>query len=186
MALVSFLNISEIELIGFKHVGKDPKISRFSQFYSPETISIGDNVRIDDFCIFSGNITIGSHIHISSYSALYGKSGIELRDFSGLSPRTTLFSESDDFNGDYLIGPQHNKNFTNVKKGKIILEKYTQTGANVIVLPGVTIGQGSVIGALSLVNCNIPEWSVFGGIPARFIKTRSRNLLKIIKDYKDL
>lgn len=185
MALVSFLSTSEIALIGFKYVGKDPKISRFSQFYSPETISIGDNVRIDDFCILSGNISMGSHIHISAYSALFGKSGIELNDFTGLSPRTTLFSESDDFSGDYLIGPQHNKKFTNVKHGKIILEKYTQTGANVIVLPGVTIGQGSVIGALSLVNCNIPEWSVFGGIPARFIKPRNRKLLDIIKIYND-
>lgn len=55
-------------------------------------MQIGDNVRIDDFCILSGEITLGSNIHIGAYSALYGSMGIELENNTGISPRSTLFS----------------------------------------------------------------------------------------------
>lgn len=68
----SFYSISELKLLGLKRLGQNVYISRKSSIYSPENISIGDNVRIDDFCILSGNITLGNYIHIAAYTALYG------------------------------------------------------------------------------------------------------------------
>lgn len=62
--------------------------------------AIGNNVRIDDFYILSGKLTLCNNIHISSFCALYGSNGIIMNDFSGLSPRTTIFSASDDFTGE--------------------------------------------------------------------------------------
>ena len=82
----SFYNIEELNEIGFKSVGKNVQISKKTSFYSPEQISIGNNVRIDDFCILSGNIILGSFIHIAAYSGLYaGNAGILMGDFSGIS-----------------------------------------------------------------------------------------------------
>ena len=76
----SFYSECELQEIGFLSVGKNVLISRKCSIYSPEKISIGNNVRIDDFCILSGSIKLNSNIHISAYCALYGAKGIELMD----------------------------------------------------------------------------------------------------------
>lgn len=80
----SFYSRSELEHIGFATIGKNVLLSRKASIYSPAMISIGDNVRIDDFCILSGCIGIGSQVHISAYVALYGGMGITIEDYSGV------------------------------------------------------------------------------------------------------
>ena len=97
----SFYTLEELQSIGFKQVGENVFISRKASFYDVENIHIGNNVRIDDFCILSGKITLGSFIHISAYCVLYGANGIELEDYSGLSARCTVYSASDDFSGNF-------------------------------------------------------------------------------------
>lgn len=154
-------------------------ISRFCRIYGAEKICIGDNVRIDDFCILSGDIVLGNNIHISAYSVLYGSNGIEFKDNSGCSARTTIYSAMDDFSGDYLIGPMQPVEFTNVTGGRVIIGEYVQLGAHCLVFPNLTIGEGSVVGALSLVTHDIPEWSICVGIPAKKIRDRSKLLLAL-------
>lgn len=173
----SFLREDELALKGFRKIGDNVLISRFAQFYGTEQMEIGNNVRIDDFCMLSGRIKIGNFVHISAYNALYGALGITINDFSGISPRCTLFSATDDFSGDYLIGPMIKKEFTNVFGGEIVIKKYCQIGAGCIVLPNITIGEGSVTGAMSLVNESLDEWFIYIGIPAKKLKERKRNLL---------
>lgn len=176
----SFYSERELLEIGFKSIGKNVKLSRKASIYSPDEISIGDNVRIDDFCILSGSITIGSNIHISAYVALYGAKGIVIRDFSGISPKSTVYSAMDDFTGDYLIGPIHPSEVTNVYGGTVIINKYVQIGCNSVIFPNLKIGEGSVIGAFSLVNRNVEEWGVYYGIPAKRQKDRSKKLLNLL------
>ena len=173
----SFFSNDELQEFGFRKVGFDVLISRFARFYTPHLIEIGDNVRIDDFCILSGSITLGSNIHISAYSGLYGKYGIEMKDYSGLSPRCTILSASDDFSGNFMIGPMIRKNFTNVTGGKVLLEKYVQIGASSVIFPNLTIGEGVAVGAFSLINKSLDSWGIYAGIPSKFIKVRSKNLL---------
>lgn len=173
----SFYSQEELSTLGLKSYGTNVKISRFARFYSPEKISIGDNVRIDDFCIISGNVTIGSHIHISAYVALYGSMGIELEDYTGISPMTAVYSAMDDFGGDYLIGPIHPEEKTHVNGGKVTIKKYSQIGTHCIVFPNLTIGEGSVVGACSMVRHNTEPWTIYVGIPAHKLKERSRGLI---------
>lgn len=174
----SFYSLSELAEIGFKKYGKEVFISRFASFYSPELMEFDDNVRIDDFCILSGSIKLRSYIHISAYCALYGKLGIEMQDFSGLSPRCTILSATDDFSGEYLIGPMIDKKFTNVNGGKILIKKYAQMGAGCIILPNVTINEGVAVGAMSLINKSLDEWSIYKGIPAKYHMRRRKELLE--------
>ncbi len=176
----SFYEKNEIENIGFKSIGKNVFISRFARFYGAENMTIGDNVRIDDFCVLSGDISLGSFIHISAFCALYGKKGIEIKDYSGLSPRTTIFSETDDFSGEYLINPMCPEWTTNVTGGKVILEKYVQIGAGSILMPKINIGEGSVVGAMSLVKKDLASWGIYAGVPAKIIKQRQKGLLKYV------
>lgn len=179
--MTSFYSEEELSGLGLKSYGQNVLISKKSSIYTASHISIGDNVRIDDFCILSGNIKLGSHIHISAYVALYGANGIELEDYTGVSPRSTIFSAMDDFSGDYLIGPIHPQELTNVTGGKVIVKKYSQIGANCIIFPNLTIEEGSVIGAMSLVIRSTSAWTINVGIPINKIKTRKTKLLKLIK-----
>lgn len=175
----SFLSSNELQDIGFKSLGENVNISRHAQFYQPENMHIGSNVRIDDFCILSGHITLKNTIHISAYCALYGAYGITVMDNAGMSARTTIFSASDDFSGEYLIGPLVDSALTNVQGGKVVLSEFTQIGAHCVVLPCCTISTGTVIGANSLVTDSTDEWSIYAGSPAKKINIRSKNLLHL-------
>lgn len=174
-----FLTPNQLRDLGLKSFGENVLISDKASIYSPHLISIGSHVRIDDFCILSGEITLGSYIHIGAYCGLYGKFGIRMDDFTGLSPRCTLFSASDDFSGDYLISPMVPEEFTNVFGGMIIINKFSQIGAGTIILPDVTIEVGVAVGAMSLVTKSLVSWSIYGGCPVRLLKKRSLNLLEL-------
>ena len=176
----SFYSESELKEIGFRFIGKQVKLSRKASIYSPQTITIGDNVRIDDFCILSGNITIGSNIHISAYVALYGSMGIVMEDYSGISPMSVVYSAMDDFSGNYLIGPIHPAETTNVNGGAVRICRFVQVGSNTIIFPNITINEGAVVGACSLVNKDIEEWSINYGVPATKHKTRNRMMLRFV------
>lgn len=180
MAITSFYSEEELLSMGFKSIGKGCCISRKASFYGVSRMSIGDNVRIDDFCILSGNITLGSHIHISAYVALYGAEGIVLEDYTGISPRGTIYSAMDDFSGNYLIGPIHPEEYTNVKGGLVTVRKYSQIGANSVVFPNLTIEEGVVVGACSLVRHSLDAWGIYVGTPVKRLKDRSKQLLKFI------
>lgn len=177
----SFYTKEELGTLGLKSYGDNVLISRKVSIYSPQKISIGNNVRIDDYCLLSGEITFGNNIHISAYSALYGAMGIEFKNNSGCSARTTIYSAMDDFSGDYLIGPMQPENKTHVTGGKVTIGEYVQLGAHCLVFPNLTIGSGSVVGALSLVTKDIPEWGIYVGIPAKFLRERSKTLINLSK-----
>jgi acetyltransferase-like isoleucine patch superfamily enzyme len=182
----SFYSEDELQAIGFKSIGTNVLISRRCSIYGADKISIGNNVRIDDFCILSGNIFLKDYIHISAFCALYGKFGIEIDSYSGLSARSIIYSAMDDFSGEYLINPLIPSELTNVTGGKVILKRFVQLGANCIVFPNVTVNEGVVTGAFSLVNKDLVEWTVNVGIPTRVIKNRSKNCIEKLNNFEKL
>ena len=179
----SFYNQEELKELGLKKIGDNVLISKKASIYSPNTIEIGDNVRIDDFCLLSGNICIKNNVHISAYTALYGGGKIIIGNYCGCSPRCTILSVSDDFSGEHMIGAIFDK-YTNVTKGKVILEDYVQLGANTVVLPNTTIKEGTVTGAMTFVKKNLDSWGIYAGIPATLKKKRSKKILLKIKEYE--
>lgn len=181
----SFYSQEELDTIGFKSIGSNVLISRYARFYGVENMEIGSHTRIDDFCILSGQVKLGNYNHISAYCALYGKFGIELEDYSGLSPRCTVFSATDDFSGDYLIGPLVNPDYIKLIGGKVLIKKHSQLGSNCVVLPQVTIHEGVAVGAMSLINKDLTAWKVYTGIPVKVLKDRSKKLLTYIENNSD-
>jgi len=92
----SFYQQQELAELGLKSYGKNVIISRKCSIYGASNISIGNNVRIDDFCVLSGKIEIGNFVHIAAASLLFGgEHGIIMEDFSGLSSRCVIYAESD-------------------------------------------------------------------------------------------
>lgn len=182
----SFLSPAELRKLPFKSIGHHVLISRKASFYNMKDISIGNHVRIDDFSILSGKISLGSYIHISAQCALYGTCGILMDNFSGLSPGSKVFSVTDDFSGNYMIGPMIPEKYTNVSGGKVIICKYVQIGSGSIILPNLTVGEGIAIGALSLVNKSLDPWGIYAGIPVKRIKNREKSLIKLASKFKTL
>ena len=74
------------------------------------------------------------------------------------------------------------KEFTNVIGGKVFIKKYCQIGSNCVVLPNLVIFDGVAVGAMSLINKTLDPWGIYGGIPAKFIKQRSRDMLNFVLD----
>jgi len=180
----SFLSEKELLEMGFRKIGNDVNISRKASIYTPESIEIGNHVRIDDFCILSGEIKIASYIHISAYTALYGKFGIELDDFVTLSGRVLVYSQTDDYSGEFMTNPMVAGEFINVSGGKVNFHKHSIVGAGSIILPSVTLHEGACVGAMSLANKDIPEWTIYAGIPAKMIKKRNQKILDLEKEFK--
>ena len=124
-------------------------------------------------------IHIGKYVHIAIYSSLIGQKKILLEDFAGLSSRVSIYSSSDDYSGNSLTNPTVPNEYKNVIHGSVILKRHVIIGAGSIILPNVTIGLGAAIGALSLVNKDCDEFSIYSGVPAQYIKARSRKILEL-------
>ena len=178
----SFYSRNEIKNLGFKIVGENVLISRKASIYKPSEITVGSNVRIDDFCILSGRINIGSFIHISAYSALYARFGIVLEDFVTISGKTLIYSQTDDYSGEFMTNPTLPDHLTNVTGGEVNVKKFAIVAAGCVIFPGVTIHEGAVVGAMSLVNKDLEAWKIYAGIPAKLIKDRKKDILKIYKN----
>ena len=175
-----FLNEDEIDRIGFKFIGSNVKISADSRFYNPEKISIGDNSRIDDFCVLSDNVTIGKNVHITVHCSIAAPvAEVIISDFVGIAAGTRIFSSSDDYSGDALTNATVPKKFTKVTHAEVKIGKHVIVGAGCVVFPGVEIQEGCSIGSMSLVNKSTYSWGIYVGIPAIRIKERKKNLLDL-------
>ena len=179
---MAFLTEEQIKAMGFRHVGKNCLLSDKASYYNCNNIIIGNNVRIDDFCVLSagiGGIEIGSHIHIAVYSSLIGAGKIVLKDFCNISSKVAIYSSNDDYSGQFMTNPTVPSRYTNVMSSDVIIGKHVIVGSGSVILPGVTLETGVAVGALSLVNKNCSEFGVYIGAPAKRIKERKRDLLDL-------
>ena len=180
----SYYTDKELKNADFKSIGKNVSISKNCTIIGLSNISIGNNVRIDGYCtiIATGELNIGSYVHIGAYCALFAKYGITIKDFCGLSQGVKIYTGSDDYGGEYLTNPTIPAKYTsNKNRGKVILNKHVLIGSGSVILPNVTIGKGSSVGALSLVSMSLDKWGVYFGSPVKKIKNRSKKLLELEK-----
>jgi acetyltransferase-like isoleucine patch superfamily enzyme len=182
----SYYAESELAQLGFRQLGANVLISRFARIYSPETISVGNHVRIDDFCVLSGGagIVLGNYVHVAAFCALYGAASIVLEDFSGLSARVTVYTASDDYSGKSLTNPTVPARFKPLgERAPVLIKRHAIVGTNSTIMPGVTIGEGAAVGAHSFVTKDCQEWGVYFGSPAKRIGARSRDLLELERQF---
>lgn len=181
-----YVREEELREEGFKSVGRNVAIAGNCTIVGVENVSIGDDVRIDGYCTIiaaNGEITLGSNIHIGSYCLLSGSCGIEFGDFAGLSQGVKIYSRSDDYSGETLTNPTVPAQYTGGASGKVTLGRHVIIGAGSVILPRVTIGDGSSVGALSLVTKSLEPWGIYSGRPARRLKPRSAKLLELEREY---
>lgn len=181
-----FYTESQLGQLGLKSFGKNVLISDKASLHGCSRIEIGNNVRIDDFCILSageGGIIIGNNVHIATFASIVGKNTIKFCDFSGISSRVSIFSSSDDYSGKHMTNPTVPDKYKNVHHGDVILEKHVIIGCGAVILPGVTIGEGTAIGAMTLIHKNCKPHKIYHGVPARAIKDRDKGIYEYEKQY---
>lgn len=184
---MSFISQNKLDKMGFKSLGKNVLISDKCSLYNIKNISIGDNTRIDDFCILSAGdegIEIGKYVHIACYSSLIGKGKIVMKDYSGVSSRVSVYSSSDNYDGEYMTNPCLPDTLTNTTHKDVIIGKHVVIGSNSVILPGVILTDGCSVGAMSLVNKSVDGPYIMAGIPIKKIKERKSKIFDLEKNIK--
>lgn len=160
-----------------RYCGDNVIIGKTVRIRYPELVEIGSNVIIDDFTYISTQLKIENNVHIAAGCKLIGgrDSSIEFQELSTLAPNVVLAAGSDD----YISGiasplvPLAYKG--NVHIGAIKIGRHCVVGANSTILPDVTMHEGSAVGAQSLVKSDVSSWSLYAGIPAKYISSRDKN-----------
>ena len=130
---------------------------------------------------------MGDYIHISPYvTAIGGAQGLlHMGHFTTIAAGSRIVCGTDEFFGAGLVSSTIPERYRdNVIVAPITFENFASVGTNVVILPGVTLGEGSVIGACSLVRHSTEPWTIYAGIPAKPLKTRPR--AKMVAAAKEL
>jgi len=181
---MGYLTKKELNKLGFKQVGKSVLISSKASIYDVSSIEIGNYSRIDDFCVISGKVSVGRNVHITPGCLLAGgMEGIILEDFTTLAYHVQVFTQSDDYSGRTMTNSTVPTKYKNELKKPVRIKKHSIIGAGSIIMPGITLEEGTSVGAMSLVLKNTQAWGVYVGSPAKRIKERSRELLVLEQQY---
>jgi|SRR5271157_3911012 len=180
----------ELRAIGLRF-GSNVRVDRSAMFFGAEQITIASNVRIDAWSLITAEqpIRIGNFVHVGAGAMIFGRAGVVLDDFSGLSPRACILTTSDDFVEGYLTNPTVPEEFKRVTAMPVVMKKHSLLGCGSVVLPGVTVGEGAAIGALSLVHRDVQAFAVLCGNPPRKVATRNEIRLreleaKLLEQYR--
>ena len=110
-------------------------------------------------CQYHENLKIGKYVDIGAFTYINARYGVEIEDNVQIGSHCSIYSHSTIDN----------------KKGRVVIKRNAKIGAHTVIMPGVTIGENSIVGACSFVNCDIPPNVVAVGVPAKIIKRLEEN-----------
>lgn len=166
------------DLSQLQTTGEDVFISSNVEIRRPHLIRIGSHVAIDSGFYITTAAEIGDYIHIAPFVHVIGsaKGFLKMGHFTNISLGGKIICGSDAFLGDGLISapgiPEEFRDRLIIEP--VVFENFANTGAGVTILPGVTLGEGSVIGANALVTSDTEPWTIYLGSPARPYKARKK------------
>lgn len=173
---------------GFREIGQDVIVWPEAKIVSPESISLGNSVIIDDFVLFFGGALslVGSFVHIAAFTLIAGGGEFVMDDFAGLSGGVKIYTGNEDYLGGSLTNPAVPFPYRNPVRSRVHLQRHAIVGANSVVLPGVVVGEGAVVGANSLVNKDCEPWHIYIGSPARKVRPRPKDrILELEQKLRD-
>lgn len=170
----------------FKVCGEDVYIDSTCKIKYPFDVSIGSHVALDFGVSISTTAIIGDYIHIAPHVVIIGgnKSKLIMEDFSFIASGTKVVCGSEDYTGLGLVGPTIPEQYRLIKYTSIKFKKFAGCGVNCSIMPGVTLAEGSILGANSLLTKDTEPWTIYVGSPARPVKIRNKDL--ILKYAKEL
>ena len=166
----------------FKSVGTDVYVNGTVDIRHPGKIALGSHVAIDFGFFITTGAVIGDYIHIGPFVSVVGgaHATLELASLSSVAAGVRFICLGDEHLGEGIVGALIPEKYQDKRVGgRIIVEKFAALGTNAVVMPGITVGEGSVIGANSLLRTDSEPWTVYAGSPAVPIRSRPRE--KILK-----
>jgi dTDP-4-amino-4,6-dideoxy-D-glucose acyltransferase len=157
--------------------GQDVYLSANVEIRRPHLVSVGHHVAIDTGFYCTTQVEIGDYIHIAPYVTVIGgeRALLRMEHFSSLAAGCRVAAGSDEHLGFGIPGPTIPEQFHDrLIIEPVHLKMFANVGTNVVILPGVTLAEGSVIGACSLVTKDTEPWTIYTGVPARPMKARPR------------
>lgn len=144
---------------------KNIKIYESAKIIGIENIEFGEHIIIDDFAFIYAldKIKLGNYVHIAAFSSITGGEKVFFDDFSCLSWGARIFTGTDDFTGSGFGNSTVPEEYRNVRREPVRIGRFVIVGANSVILPGVTIGEGATVGANSVVSKNLAPWGVYLG-----------------------
>lgn len=157
----------------FKSVDTGATVFQFALILKPEMISLGPWVRIDDYSRIEGGngLSLGKCVHVCSFASIFGGGSACIGDFCGISQGARLITGTEQPTG--VMTAAAPRSVRHVKLGHIDMQPNSFVGANAVVLPNVTIGEGAVIAAGAVVTRSVTPWAIMAGVPATMIGKRN-------------
>jgi acetyltransferase-like isoleucine patch superfamily enzyme len=152
---IHFIRKAAYRLCGVT-IGRGTSFHWRARFYRPSRLKVGNNSII-------GNDAM-----------LDARNGITIGDNVSLSMGVWVWTMEHD--------PQDP--WYSATGGPVVIHDYAWVSCRVVILPGVTIGEGAVVAAGAVVTKDVPPYTVVGGVPAKFICERSRDLKYTLKHHK--
>lgn len=168
-------------------LGTDTYIAPTVLIRRPHLVSIGSHTAIDHGVYITTQADIGDYVHISPYVTIIGgaKSKCIIEHFATIAVGSKIIAGSDKFLGEGFTSVTAPEKYRDeVIYSTVKISMFAGIGANVTIMPGVTIAEGSVVGANSLVTRDTEPWTIYYGNPARPIKARKKD--KMIQYAKEL
>lgn len=158
----------ELRSFGFKAVGENVRVSRDCTIIGPHNIVFGDNIRIDSgtaIIATGGTLTLKGLNHIGGQCHFCVAADLTIGEYSGTSQGVRIYTGTDQVStaGGVRVRPVEIGSFVCLSSGSVVL-------------PGCHVREGSVIGALSLVNRPVRPWGIYHGNPVKRIGERPRDI----------
>ena len=136
--------------------------------------TIGNHVAIDKGSYSTVVMNLGDYVHLAPYTVVIGgvESKLVMGHFSGLSAGCKIICGGDDFASGALMNPQVPIEYREPKFTTVTFEPFSCVGVGTVVMPGITLAEGSVVGSNSVVTKNTEPWTIYVGNPARPVKIR--------------
>ena len=158
-------------------IGDNVVIYQPISLIQPEKMVLKNHIILSEFSYLAAGkgLLIGNYIHISTNCSILGGGYCILNDFVGICAGSRIITGSEDIMGEGITGgPTVPEEYRSNFQSYVIFEKHSFLGTNCIVLPRVTIGEGSVVGSGSLVTKDLDPWGIYIGNPAKRVKDRPK------------
>lgn len=134
-------------------------------------LTLGHGCRFDLKGDNSNRLQIGKNCEIGDYVHIVAHDSVKLGDNVLIASKVFISDTSHgNYTGQNQDGPNTRPNDRPLHTKPVVIESNVWLGDNVVVLPGVTIGSGSIIGANSVVSKDVPKNTISVGVPAKVIK----------------
>ena len=170
------LRSPKYDLTKLSATGEDVFISANVEIRRPNLVRVGKHIAIDTGFYCTTGALLGDYIHIGPYVTVIGGAPalLKMAGFNTIGAGSRLLCASDEFLGAGLVGMAPEKLRDVVRVAPIEFEHFASAGTNVVIHPGVTLAEGSVVGSCSLVTRSTEPWTIYRGIPAKPWKDRPR------------